>query len=133
MKNEEEMSPQQAATLGQRLISETQTLRQEIKHVHTDLGEVKAAMMRLSDAITKLALVEDRQARTSAALEKAWAALADQQKQIANQQTEIANLRLAISGNTHAANDSARWWDRVLWAALAACAMYIAKAVNFLK
>lgn len=43
--------------------------------MHKDMGEMKTGMMRLADAITKLAVVEERQAQDRQALERAFKAI----------------------------------------------------------
>lgn len=43
--------------------------------MHKDMGEMKSGMMRLADAITKLAVVEERQTQDRQALERAFKAI----------------------------------------------------------
>ena len=43
--------------------------------LHEDVGEIKVALGKLSDAIVKLALVEERQSQTAIALERAFSSI----------------------------------------------------------
>lgn len=54
---------------------ETQVLAVRLESLHSDVTEVKTALNKLSDAITKLALVEQTQAQTADALERAFRAI----------------------------------------------------------
>jgi len=51
-------------------------LTERLKSLHSDVSEIKGAMRDLTSAITKLALVEERQANYSAAQERAFATIA---------------------------------------------------------
>jgi hypothetical protein len=54
---------------------ETQVLAVRLESLHSDVTEVKTALNRLSDAITKLALIEQTQTQTADALERAFRAI----------------------------------------------------------
>jgi hypothetical protein len=54
---------------------DNQTLDLKLEVLHSDVGEIKSALGKLSDAIIKLALIEERQTTASAALERAFSAL----------------------------------------------------------
>lgn len=96
-------------------------LNQKLEVLHGDVGEMKAALRQLSDAITKLALVEERQAQATAAMERMW-------KGIANVEARVTALeRLAPDGQR--ANV---WIDRALMAIVGAVAMFIAKKAGLL-
>ena len=50
-------------------------LKVKLEMLHSDVVEVKTALNKLSDAITKLALVEQQQNQTAQALERAFKAI----------------------------------------------------------
>lgn len=54
---------------------DNQTLDLKLEVLHSDVTEIKSALGKLSDAIIKLALIEERQTTASAALERAFATL----------------------------------------------------------
>lgn len=56
-------------------MSESNVLAVKLDMLHDDVIEMKTALNELSKAITKLALVEERQAKTAEALERAFKAI----------------------------------------------------------
>ena len=50
-------------------------LSAKLQSLHQDVGEIKKALGSLTEAITKLALIEERQIVTNHALERAFSAL----------------------------------------------------------
>jgi chromosome segregation ATPase len=53
-------------------MAESEILAVRLEALHADVGEVKTALNKLSDAITKLALVEQSQSQIAEALERAF-------------------------------------------------------------
>ena len=101
--------------------NDTALLAAKLSALHEDVGEVKAALRELSDAITKLALVEERQSQTSSALERAFIAI------------EKIETRLSMLERVQPeARRAARWLDRALWAAAAAVAMFIGRKAGLI-
>lgn len=89
--------------------------------LHDDVIEIKSALSKLSDAITKLALVEERQSQTTQALERAFVAI------------ERVEVRLASLEHAQPeARRIARWTDRAVWAGIAAAAMFAARKIGFI-
>lgn len=89
--------------------------------LHDDVNEIKAALSKLSDAITKLALVEERQSQTSQALERAFVGIERIEARLASLERTALDSRRA-----------ARWIDRALWAAVAALAMLVARKTGII-
>jgi hypothetical protein len=56
-------------------MTDTGVLAAKIEMLHSDFGEIKLTLAELSKAITKLALVEERQAQTAEAMERAFKAI----------------------------------------------------------
>lgn len=56
-------------------MSEESVLTVKIDMLHSDVVDMKTALSELSKAITKLALVEERQAQTADAMERAFKAI----------------------------------------------------------
>lgn len=56
-------------------MSEESVLTVKIDMLHSDVSDMKTALNELSKAITKLALVEERQAKTADAMERAFKAI----------------------------------------------------------
>ena len=57
------------------MTNETDVLAVRLSALHEDVGEIKTALGKLSDAITKLALVEQNQNMAAEALERAFKAI----------------------------------------------------------
>ena len=74
---------------------DTQTLDVKLEQLHTDVGEIKSALGKLSDAIIKLALIEERQTMAGAALERAFKTLDRVESRIAAlEQSSINSKRI---------------------------------------
>ena len=56
-------------------MSDVNVLTVKIDMLHSDVVDMKTALNELSKAITKLALVEERQAQTADAMERAFKAI----------------------------------------------------------
>lgn len=56
-------------------VKEITELTTKLHTLHADVSEIKTVLKDLTSAITKLALIEERQGVTNAALERAFAAL----------------------------------------------------------
>ena len=56
-------------------VKELNELASKLMSLHDDVSEIKGALKDLTSAITKLALIEERQSVTNAALERAFVAI----------------------------------------------------------
>lgn len=84
-------------------MSEADVLGVRLDALHSDMSEMKTTLNKLSDAITKLALIEQTQSQTAEALERAF-------KTIEKIETRVAVLELAQPKNDFAST----WVDRIL-------------------
>jgi regulator of replication initiation timing len=78
-------------------------LAARLQSLHKDVGEIKSALGSLTEAITKLALIEERQTVTNNALERAFVALEKLEHRIGTLEKE-APLN----------NKSNIWVDRII-------------------
>lgn len=91
-------------------------LSHRLDTLHTDVGEMKSAMKELTTAITKLALIEERQSHAATAQERAFAVLSKLEERIARLETYVpSNKRVSI------------WIDRAAWAGLGLLVMLLVK------
>lgn len=94
-------------------------LNHKIQTLHEDVTEVKNALNKLTDAVTKLALLEERQLHAAAAQERAFAAL------------ERVESRLhKLEQYMPTAKRTSVWVDRAVLFVLGLVAMYVAKTVG---
>jgi Mg2+ and Co2+ transporter CorA len=101
--------------------NETDVLAVRLSALHEDVSEIKTALGKLSDAITKLALVEQNQTMTAEALERAFKAI------------ERIEYRLDAIERAQPKNTSTSIWvDRGLVALACAGAMAIARGAGVL-
>lgn len=87
---------------------------QRIETIHSDITEMKSALRDLTAAITKLALIEERQANFASAQERGFKLLADIEKRV-----EVLELERPTNQRV------SQWVDRALWAVAAAFVMLI--------
>ena len=95
-------------------------LSTRLESLHQDVGEIKNAMNTLSAAITKLALVEERQAAANAALERAFSA-------IEKVEERLSKLEMADAHNKR----TNKYVDSAIWAAAAASVVFVLAKVGF--
>lgn len=92
-----------------------------MKAMQEDMGKMKTALDRLTDAITKLALIEQQQAQAAAAQERAFKALEKVEERVREIEQRLPEVtRTSV------------WVDRGVWAAAAAAAMYAAKKLGIM-
>jgi len=89
--------------------------------LHEDVSEIKSALKTLSEAITKLALVEERQQQAAAAQERAFNALGKLENRLAQLEIRCSEF-----------STTKIWVDRGVWATVAAALTYIAKKAGLL-
>jgi hypothetical protein len=100
-------------------MSDQDILTLKLQVLHEDVGEMKSVLKDLTAAITKLALIEERQTQAAAAQERAFGVLAKLEERVSSLEAYApANKRVSV------------WLDRATWAALGLLGMYIAKKVG---
>jgi hypothetical protein len=92
------------------------------------VSKMEMSMDKMADAVTKLAVVEERQTAHHAALERAFASIAGINDKFDRLIGRIEKLEGAAPLNSQ----TQKWVERALWAAAAAAAMYVAKKVGFI-
>jgi len=98
------------------MANDAEILAVRLNLLHEDVGEIKTALGKLSDAITKLALVEQSQAQTADAMERAFKAI------------ERVERRLEkLEQSSWESSESAKWIDRGIVALITIGAVIAAK------
>lgn len=99
--------------------NDAEILAVRLNLLHEDVGEIKTALGKLSDAITKLALVEQNQAQTADAMERAFKAI------------ERIERRLEkLEQSSWESSNSAKWIDRAIVAAITIGGMFLLQAIG---
>ena len=94
-----------------------------------DVGELKETLRQIASAVTRLALVEERQMQTNEALSRAF-------KQIDKLDLKLVSIeqRLgALERMQPQQQQTSAWVTTMLWAAAGAAVMFVAKKVGFLS
>ena len=94
----------------------TEILTVKLEALHTDVSEIKSALDKVSEAITKLALVEQQQNQIASSLERAFKAIG-----------KVEDRLTALEQNTPTVTETAKWIDRGLVALAGAGAVLIGK------
>ena len=95
-------------------MKEFNELAGKLMSLHDDVSEIKGALRDLTSAITKLALIEERQTVTNAALERAFVAIS----RVENRLTELERLQPMN-------NQSRMWVERFVLALAGAALVFI--------
>lgn len=94
-------------------------LAHKIETLHGDVRKIEAVLQELTAAITRLAIVEERQSTTAAALERAFKALGKVEDRVTQLELQVpANRKISV------------WIDRVTWSALGLLSMYVMKSLG---
>lgn len=100
-------------------MSDTEVLSHKLETLHEDVRQIEHVLRDLTSAITKLAVVEERQNSTVAALERAFKALEKIEDRITVLEMQVpANRKVSV------------WVDRVVWAALGLLGMFVMKSLG---
>lgn len=84
-------------------MAESDVFAVRLEALQSDMSEMKAVLNKLSDALTKLALIEQTQSQTAGSLERAFNTL------------EKIEMRVAALEQVQPRNDFAStWMDRIL-------------------
>lgn len=97
--------------------------------LHKDVGEVKNALNKLSDAITKLALVEQQQGQIAAALERAFKAISNVEDALSKDLNALDARVTVVERAQPKHNSAALWVDRALVGLAGAGMALIAKGI----
>lgn len=100
----------------------------KLESLHKDVGEVKVALNRLSDAITKLALVEQQQNQLTAALERAFKAIGKLEDNVSREIEDLDTRVSTIERSQPYLTETSKWVDRGLVALAGASVTLFAKA-----
>lgn len=100
-------------------VKELNELATKLLSLHEDVSEIKGALRDLTSAITKLALIEERQTVTNAALERAFVAIS----RVEDRLTELERL-------TPMNNQSRMWVERFVMAVVGAALLFVWEQVK---
>jgi hypothetical protein len=95
----------------------------KLEALHTDVSEIKSALDKVSEAITKLALVEQQQNQIASSLERAF-------KAIGKLEDRLTALETAQAGAAPLQTETAKWVDRGVVALAGAGAVLVAKTLG---
>lgn len=99
----------------------------KLETVHNDVQEIKKALNRLSDAITKLALVEQQQNQLTAALERAFKAIGKLEDNVSKDLEDLDTRVSTIERSQPYLTETSKWVDRGLVALAGASVTLFAK------
>lgn len=102
-------------------MNDSNVLAVKIDMLHSDVSDMKAAMNELSKAITKLALVEERQSKTADAMERAF-------KAIGKIEDRLSSLELTMPKT----KETNAWVDRFILAIVVAAAGFVGTKLGVL-
>lgn len=91
----------------------------QLRNLHDDVGDVKRSLTQLTNAITKLALVEERQANLHEAQTRCFA-------EIATLNARVHSIETKLPEHTRVA----MWVDRMTWGVLGMVGAYIVKKLQ---
>jgi len=92
----------------------------KLEALHSDVSEIKSALDKVSEAITKLALVEQQQNQIASSLERAFKAI-----------SKLEDRLVSLEQATPTVTETAKWVDRGLVALAGAGAVLVGKSFGF--
>ena len=103
-------------------MSEDSVLSVKLEMLHSDVVDVKTALNELSKAITKLALVEERQSQTAEAMERAFKAIG-----------KIEERLVALEQAAPKSKETSAWVDRLILGVMVAVLSFAAAKLGLMK
>lgn len=94
-----------------------------------DVGELKETLRQIATAVTRLALVEERQSQTNEALSRAF----KQIDKVEIKLTSIEQRLVALERMQPQQQQTSAWVTTMLWATAGAAVMFVAKKVGLLS
>ena len=94
-----------------------------------DVGELKETLRQIASAVTRLALVEERQMQTNEALSRAFKQIDKFDLKLTTVEQRIGSLERMQPQQ----QQTSAWVTTMLWAAAGAAVMFVAKKVGFLS
>ena len=94
-----------------------------------DVGELKETLRQIASAVTRLALVEERQMQTNEALSRAFKQIDKLDLKLVSVEQRIGSLERMQPQQ----QQTSAWVTTMLWAAAGAAVMFVAKKVGFLS
>ena len=94
-----------------------------------DVGELKETLRQIASAVTRLALVEERQMQTNEALSRAFKAIDKLDIKLVSVEQRIGSLERMQPQQ----QQTSAWVTTMLWAAAGAAVMFIAKKAGILS
>lgn len=92
----------------------------KLEALHSDVSDIKSSLDKVSEAITKLALVEQQQNQIASSLERAFKAI-----------SKVEDRLVALEQATPTVTETAKWVDRGLVALAGAGAVLVGKSFGF--
>lgn len=99
--------------------SDIAVLTNKVESLHEDLSEMKLVMRDVASALTKLALIDERQSQMIETQERIFKVLDNHDHRINKIERDDSRQELAVN-----------WVYKAVWAALGVMAMYIAKILG---
>lgn len=99
----------------------------KLETLHADVQEIKKALNRLSEAITKLALVEQQQNQLTAALERAFKVISKLEDNVGKDIEDLDTRVTTIERSQPYLSEVSKWVDRALVALAGASVTLFAK------
>ncbi|MDE2452742.1 MAG: hypothetical protein KGL43_04045 [Burkholderiales bacterium] len=96
-------------------------LMQRVDGLHGDISEMRQAMREVANAVTQLALVEERQTQIGNAMERAFGLI-----------EKVADRVGALEKTQPQQKQVAEWVHRALWAAAAAMLVFVSKKIGLM-
>ena len=93
-----------------------------------DVGDLKETLRQIATAVTRLALVEERQSQTNEALSRAF----KQIDKVEIKLTSIEHRLVALERLQPQQQQTSAWVTTMLWATAGAAVMFVAKKVGIL-
>ena len=94
-----------------------------------DVGELKETLRQIASAVTRLALVEERQMQTNEALSRAFKALDKLDIKLVSVEQRLGALERLQPQQ----QQTSAWVTTMLWAAAGAAVMFVAKKTGILS
>lgn len=107
-----------------------QVIAVRLDNLHADVSGMRDVLKELASAVTKLAVIEERQGQAAQALERAFGVLEKLESTISSNKKEIDDRISTLEKAQPLQQQASTWVSNAIWLAAGAAVLYAAKKVG---
>jgi len=104
----------------------------QLKLLHKDVMDVRQSITKLTETLTRVAIIEERQEHTNTSIQQLLEELRTLHNRLDATEVKLTQSEAALKSLNLKDNRVNVWLDRAIWATIAMLGMYVAKKVGLI-